>query len=543
VKSYLTVEEILSRKHFEHTEIVAGACGVNRYVKWVHVVESIEVTHLLKGNELILSTGLGWKDDPRNLLHFVQQLIDCHATGLCIEMNTYINTIPQEVLTLANTHQFPIIVFHQEVLFVEITHDIHSLIINKQYQLLKELEQFSLKLNNMMLEVNHHNQFLSLLQSYLDVNVMTIFTSGRVECTPNMSANQRNRILHDEVKHDENLSKMTKTVQILGDAYAELMILSRNRELNEFDALILDRTANILGQFWLRDLYVKEKRLDRHDGWLHSWINGEIKRDLLYHQLSSLHDSSDFSGGIVWVCKVKELQARSSNKEFTYFKLMTRTVFEQFGFHLFFTESEDHLIILALDKRKNESWKERMTKAISGIHQYDSQHRKSYIELSIGAGQYVQDLLKMNKSYQSALQTIELQKFVDEEYSSYFYEDLHMFRMLNILKEQGNLEETVYGYLEPVIEYDKSFNGELLTTLRIYLECNGSKQETSKKLFIVRQTLYHRIEKLEKILGGDFMHPKKRLELEFMLAAYTYLKRHNKEMNVKNQSRYISQNI
>ncbi|MCP5972660.1 helix-turn-helix domain-containing protein, partial [Klebsiella pneumoniae] len=52
---------------------------------------------------------------------------------------------------------------------------------------------------------------------------------------------------------------------------------------------------------------------------------------------------------------------------------------------------------------------------------------------------------------------------------------------------------------------------------------NGSKQETAKRLFIVRQTLYHRIEKLESFLGADFMEADKRLALELMLKAYDYL--------------------
>lgn len=532
MKSYISVEEIMSRKHFEHTEVIAGESGLTRHLKWVHIVESPQVNHLLKGNELVLSTGIGWKDKPEHLLHFVQQLIDCNAAGLCIEMKTYITHIPQDVITLANTHQFPIIIFHKEVLFVEITHDIHSLIINKQYQLLTDLEQFSQKLNKMMLEVDQHEQFLTLLNSYLDVQVITKFNCGKIECFPNLSTQQREKLLNDGDK-----PKISKNIQILGDIYAELVIISKSRELNDFDALILDRTATILGQFWLRDLYVSEKRMDKEHEWLTSWLNADIKSEVLLNHLSSHHLSTGFSGGIVWACHVKELLERSPNKEFTYFKLITRTVFEQFGFHLFYVESESHLIIIALDKRKNDNWKERMTKAFHSIHHHDSHSRKSYSELSIGAGQYVKNIMKINKSYQAALNTLELQEYVEKEKKSYFYEDLHMFRMLTLLKEQGNLEETVYEYLEPVIEYDKSYNGELLTTLKTYLACNASKQETSKKLFIVRQTLYHRIEKLETILGGDFMQSGKRLELEFMLVAYDYLTKYKQEIFLKAQSR------
>lgn len=69
----------------------------------------------------------------------------------------------------------------------------------------------------------------------------------------------------------------------------------------------------------------------------------------------------------------------------------------------------------------------------------------------------------------------------------------------------------------------KKNNGQLLETLEVYLQTNGSKQETARRLYIVRQTLYHRIRKIESLLGEDFMNGEKRLALEFMLLARKFL--------------------
>jgi len=532
MKSYITVDEILKRKHFEHTEVVAGANGLNRHLKWVHVVEAVQSSHLLKGNELVLTTGLGWKEEPADLYLFVERLIAYRAAGLCIEMNTYIKEIPHQVIDLANLHRFPIILFHQEVLFVEITEDIHSLIINKQYQLLSDLEKYSQKLNEMMLEAEHHDQFLTLLQSYLDVQIVTLFKNGNVECIPNISKGKKTKILNT-LKLSVGKT-MKKPVQILGDSYAEVLIISNDRELNDFDSLILDRTTTILGQFWLRDLYVSEKKLDKESEWLTEWIHGEIQKDVLMEQLTSNGISASFTGGIVWLCRGNKRGRSFPSKELTYFKLITRTTFEQFGFYVFFIEANDHLVAITLDKRNSDNWKQRLTKAFHRMKIHDSQSRKSFSELIIGAGQYVKKLTDIHRSYLTAKETFDLQDYIDDKNKSYFYQDLHMFRMLTLLKKEANLEETVNEYLEPVIEYDKKYNGELLITLKTYLECNGSKQETSKRLFIVRQTLYHRIEKLEAILGRDFMNAKKRLELEFMLLAYEFLS------NNKHQLYYLS---
>ncbi|MEH7391920.1 helix-turn-helix domain-containing protein, partial [Bacillus sp. JJ1474] len=77
-------------------------------------------------------------------------------------------------------------------------------------------------------------------------------------------------------------------------------------------------------------------------------------------------------------------------------------------------------------------------------------------------------------------------------------------------------------YLKPLYDYDAKNNGQLIETLQAYLQCNCLKNETAKKLFIVRQTLYHRLSKIESLIGSDYMLPPKRLAVELMLLATQY---------------------
>jgi purine catabolism regulator len=77
-------------------------------------------------------------------------------------------------------------------------------------------------------------------------------------------------------------------------------------------------------------------------------------------------------------------------------------------------------------------------------------------------------------------------------------------------------------YLAPILEYDDKNNGRLFATLKTLLQQSGSKQDASKSLFVVRQTLYHRIDKLKELLGEDFMEPHKRIAIELAVYAYEY---------------------
>src|SRR6478736_3585664 len=87
----LSVHEILKNKHFKHAKIIAGKTGLYRHVRWVHVLEITTIENLLNGNELILSTGIGWEGDKEVFSSIVQQSIDSNAAGLCIELGRYIS--------------------------------------------------------------------------------------------------------------------------------------------------------------------------------------------------------------------------------------------------------------------------------------------------------------------------------------------------------------------------------------------------------------------------------------------------------------------
>lgn len=132
-------------------------------------------------------------------------------------------------------------------------------------------------------------------------------------------------------------------------------------------------------------------------------------------------------------------------------------------------------------------------------------------------GKYVTHLQDVKNSFHTAKDTLQI-RWKSQEFS-YFYEDLHLHHLILQLQKNPSIMDMVADYLHPLIEYDLQHNSKLVETLKVYLQTNGLKKETSERLFIVRQTLYHRLEKIEQLLGNDFMKPEKRLALELMLFA------------------------
>lgn len=542
LKSYITVKDILQRKHFEMIEVIAGKEGLNRLVKWVHVVEVTNIRNLLNGNELILSTGVAWKEKKEYFISVLEQLIDSSAAGLCIEIGTYTSSIPPEIIDVANEHKFPIILFHREVPFVEITQDIHSLLINHQYQMIADLEKYSQTLSKKLLTIDHYNEILKYIQHYLQVQVIIVFKNKDIQFIPNVLDQERKKLLQ-LVEKNENNQHLTANsysiasipIHLLGSNYAQLIITSNERSLTEFDQLILDRTATALAQLILRDLYVEEKSRAEEVEWLSRWLEGDQTEDDIHEYLAYQSSTIKPKGANVCICRLENFQ-NLSNIDLTYLKLFYKSIFEQQGFTLFAIERKNSIIFIILNERNVSSWKKRMKEAIQRLKNSNPSMIDQHPMPFIGIGKYVTDLVNINRSYETALETIRIQERLSNSSDFYFYDDLHIYRLISLINRHLDLNEIVLEYLEPIIDYDKKYNGKLMQTLKTYLACNGSKQETAKRLFIVRQTLYHRIQKLEKLLGKDFMNPEKRIAIEVMILSYEFLQSSKKLKHAEHEA-------
>ncbi|QFT89976.1 Purine catabolism regulatory protein [Bacillus sp. THAF10] len=519
MKAILSLQEILQNKQFETAKVIAGSKGLHQQVKWVHVVEIAQIEKLLNGHELILSTGVSFGQDIEKFQSFVQQLINCKAAGLCIEKGSYIPEIPPEIIHLANNAQFPLILFHQEVSFVDITQEIHSVLINHQYQKITQLENYSQKLNKKLLTLTHENEILTYLQEHLEVQVIFEYSNKEKIFIPDVPIHDRKKYLCHTHSPATTEYYWRQPVYVMEKQHGMIHFLSETRVLTDYDHLLIDRTVTALAQHILRGLYVEEKRRLEESEWLRSWLEGGQTKEAIRNFLGR-NDSFFQKSGMVLLCRKGDPQAPSLDK--TYLTLLFRSTFEKLGFTLFFTEMKNTLTIIMLHSREEKSWKESMKEGVKAL--LDKQKdKKGNPTLRLAAGKYVQPLDQLSKSFQSAWEALQIQEQLLKGEVFSCFEELHIYRLISFMQRQHDLREFVMEYLEPVILYDKKHNGKLLETLKVYLSCNGSKKETASKLFIVRQTLYHRIQKLESLLGEDFMNPEKRLVIEFMVMVYEYL--------------------
>lgn len=544
----LTVQEVLGRPSFGQAYIAAGKQGLHRLVRWVHIIEVIQFEQLLQGGEMILTTGAAFKSDTASFMTYLEQLINNNVSCLCIEMGHYLSSVPQEWIEAAEQNNLPLIIFPQAVRFIDITQDIHAHIINQHHKALQDLEKISREFHRMTLSSQGVTHVLGLLQSSTKAQVIYVPLDGQLRFIPHLESRVsgqwldflKSRLIESpnngntaspSVLEVEGQTVIIQPVGAMGKTWAHI-ILVLSRKPQEYEYLILDSASLSIAQDLLRKRYMEERKLYSQTLWMDDLlhlrirdeeqikvlIGTEFKRlnELPYHVIliEFEHERDEDHPG-------EEDGIESSG---IHLSLAVRSVFEQHTFHPLITLKNNRLVVVAFDKALKRSSKERLQQVFHSLGQMRAEEE---IGLTIGVGQSNRSFMQAHISYQEALQAISLVPTLQGKVL--FFDELGVFQLLFHIADKQILQSFVRTYLGPIIEHDQMKGSELLRTLKVFLDHDGSKQIAAQQLFIVRQSLYYRLEKIEELLGADYMLPEKRLALQVGIRAYQLL---NPEMKM-----------
>lgn len=88
-------------------ELVAGSEGLDRPVRWVHMVENVEIAGFLEGGEIAFITGIGL-GDGLDLLSLVRGMDDVGASGVVVNIGPFIRSIGPDVLRFCDERELPL---------------------------------------------------------------------------------------------------------------------------------------------------------------------------------------------------------------------------------------------------------------------------------------------------------------------------------------------------------------------------------------------------------------------------------------------------
>ncbi|MDO7907118.1 PucR family transcriptional regulator [Paenibacillus sp. JX-17] len=543
----MTIRDMLKRPIFQRARLAAGAGGIERRVGWVHVLEITRVQPFVNPNDLILSTGLWLKRDTAERLEYMEQLMMQDAAGLCVEFGTSIDQVPQEVMELADQHDFPLIIFEQPVRFVEITQDIHSLLINRQHQLLRDLENFSRRLQQQTQRSSDVTALLRQLHETVSRPVVYISSLETNRYVPAMSSRQSEAIVtlyQQEVENkpaaagdelllfgmEDGSSVLFQPVVCFGQIFSAVgMVLHQTP--TEAMPLLLDYTAKAAATLVLRTQFLEEK-LQRSQN--------ELIQDLLSGSLASEEQAQSrmglrvlmkgeyrFAGGVLEIeALTGGLVQESREAVHQDILILLRSLLKKNGLHNLVMPKGNQIYILCAKEAVHQQSMGRVTEAlysiVSQLKRYAEEQGKG-IRIHAGFGRYRNRMILSGASFEEGYQVIEVTRSVPAMKGQLFYDRLGIYQLLKAVPAKSMLTTFVEDHLGVLINYDREHQLQLVQTLEMYYQCFGSKRETAERLFIHRQTLYNRLDKIGELIGGNLLESETRQCLEMALLAYRML--------------------
>lgn len=146
--------------------LISGSQGLKRTVRWVHITENKEICSFLKGEEIVLITGVALNKN-NDIISLVKTVVQSGASGVILNLGPYIQSVDPEIIELCEEKQVPLFTAPWDVYMAEIIQKF-CLIITLEDK--REVE-LSAAIKNAILFPKQKELYMTYLHNYyVDIN-------------------------------------------------------------------------------------------------------------------------------------------------------------------------------------------------------------------------------------------------------------------------------------------------------------------------------------------------------------------------------------
>lgn len=147
------------------------------------------------------------------------------------------------------------------------------------------------------------------------------------------------------------------------------------------------------------------------------------------------------------------------------------------------------------------------------------------LTVTVGIGNYFYQLTDFKKSLGQAEQALKVAKATQARDRTLSFQELGVYRLLYQVSDWKELEAFHREVLGLLLSYDKKYGTELVDTLEVYLAENGNLMKTADRLYLHRNTLKYRVQRIQEISGQNLQGARERLNFQVALMVGKFLNR------------------
>ncbi len=522
-----TVAEVLALDPVRRgaPRLLAAADLLDRQVRWVHVIELAEAAHLLRGGELVLSTGIALPGDPGGLARYVADLASVGVSALAVELGSrYSRSLPDALVAAAVAHRLPLLVFERETQFIEITEAVHALIIDSQLAELRAADRMHQVFTELAVSGAPADEVVGqaatlagcpVILENLAHQVLACAAGARDTASLLAGFATRSRAVATEERtgYDPMSGWLVTVVGARGQDWGRL-IMVRGEPPAPRDVALLERAATTLALGRLLDHQRESLERQAHRTILATFL-GHGFGDPAEAQARARALGVPVTGRrllalVIRVASGSDLAAQARTASVA--DAAADACREQRIPALVAALDESRVaVLLALAPRADP---DAMLTLLAG-------RLRPRLDRGdvIGAGSAVESVTQVQRSFLEADQVAEVAVRSPAGLPFYRLPDLRLRGLLHLLRDDPRLQAFAERELRPLLLHDDTAGTQLVAALTAYLDAGGNKAEAAKRAHLARPTLYERLRQIEEVLGTSLEPAESRLSLHVALLA------------------------
>lgn len=512
----VTVADVLTMPALRTAQpiVLAGADALDRSVRWVHTTELVDIGPLLRGGDLVMTTGIALPDSERALGEFAHSLWESRAAGLVIELGRRWSEVPAGLVDSCTQAGLPLIALAREVRFAAVAQSVGERIVDDQLTQLREAQHVHDVFTALSVDEADPQQILDAVASLAGATV--VLESGRHRVLDYRPGPQDARAFFDDWERRSHAFRLTQRTQ--WDESNGWLVTQVGRPEREWGRLVIgcqsepserlvalaERGAAALALHRLNDRqhYSQVRRL--HHELLVSILAGadgdELGRRCALagfpverRQFVGVALRSDSPTSPDWVDDLVTATLHAAS---------VAGVPALVG-----VINEDVHMLLSLPPRANAVLQSNEV-VLTVAHRH---------KVVAACGTALDELGHADRTLREAQQVLSSVRRAPDGPQVFRLEDVHVRGLLALMREDERLRAFAHRELARLRTADAEHGGRLEKALRALLEHPGSKSAAAQSLAVSRPVLYERLATVTRVLGVDLNDSEIRTSLHLAL--------------------------
>ncbi|MEV6030591.1 PucR family transcriptional regulator ligand-binding domain-containing protein [Nonomuraea sp. NPDC052116] len=516
--------------------VVAGADRLDTRVRWVHVGEIADLAHMLRGGELVLTTGVALPEDPEKLADYIGDLASVGASGLIVELGRrFVKELPPAVVKKAEEHGLPLIVLARETPFVQITESVHARIIDIQLEELRASEQLHEVFTELSVEGASPAEVLAqvarlsnrpVLLENLAHQVLACESAGRDAgaLLAGWEARSRGVAPAERTAYDAASGWVVTTVGARGQDWGRLILICDSVPTPR-DMVLAERAATTLALGRL---------LERHQESLERQAHGTIITGILTHAYADPDEAAARARAVGVPLTGRKLisvvirptepadQALDGQAQLGELAEATAAACRDARLPALVGALDQERVGVLLPLPPRTQAEPALTALAERLRVL---WRPGGLAFVLAAGSVVESIRDVRRSFLEAEQVADVAVRQPDGRAFYRLPDLRLRGLLHLLRDDARLQTFAERELGPLLAHDAQRGGDLTRILRIYLDAGRNKAVAAQKAHLSRPAFYDRLRRLERVLDTDLDDVESCMSLHVALLALESFRR------------------